>query len=139
MLITSTSVATIRPTDRRARLWPSAVVSGLVAAAATTTVAAIAHEFGSPPAISGKEIPLYAFAQLTLIGALLGAVIAKVLSARLQHPRRAFVRTAMVLAAMSIIPDLVVDTTIGARLTLVFTHAVASAIIVPALARRLAR
>jgi hypothetical protein len=40
---------------------------------------------------------------------------------------------------LSVVPDVVVDTTIPSRLILVLTHAVAAVIIIPALTRRLAR
>jgi len=138
MLITTTPANTSAH-DNPARLWTNALLAGLAAAATTTTAAGLTHAFGSPPAVSGEEVPLYAFAQLTLMGALLGAIIAKVISTRLRHPRRAFLRIACVLTVISIVPDVVVDATIGSRLTLAFTHVVAAAVIVPALARRLAR
>ncbi|MCU1360375.1 MAG: hypothetical protein JWN99_1664 [Ilumatobacteraceae bacterium] len=142
MLTTSSSNSSTvcsLPDESRVRLWPAALVSGLVAAAATTSVAALADALGSQPAVGGTTIPLAAFAQLTLIAALLGVMIAKVLSSRTRHPRQLFVRITSGLALVSIVPDCVIDATIGSRLTLVLTHAVAAVVVIPALARRLAR
>ena len=51
------------PTTRPA-LWRAGVVSSIVAAAATTAVAAIARAADVPLAVDGESIPLLGFAQL---------------------------------------------------------------------------
>lgn len=123
---TGTAVST-RP------LWKAGAVSGLVAAAATTTIAAVT----GPLEISGEAIPVYAFAQLTLIAVLVGTFLATRLVRRARTPRRTFVVTTVALTAGSLVPDVLADATTGTRLTLMATHLIAAAIVIPALATRL--
>jgi hypothetical protein len=118
-------------------LWRVGVVSGVVAAAATTAIAAAADASGHAIAVGGERIPLLGFAQLTIVGALLGLALAAVLSRRSARPRRTFLVATVVLSAASLVPDAVADATAGSKLLLMATHLVAAAIIVPALARRL--
>jgi hypothetical protein len=56
---------------------------------------------------------------------------------RASRPRRTFVTTAIALTLLSIVPDLLVNAQVSTKLTLVLTHFVAAAIVVPALASRL--
>lgn len=126
------------PTARRPRLWTVGLASGVVAAAATTAIAVAAHAGGVPLTVSGEAIPTLGYAQLTLVGAVLGILLAR-LARRSAHPRTAFVGTTVALTALSVVPDALVDATVASRLVLATTHVVAAAIIVPALARRLAR
>jgi hypothetical protein len=130
---TEVSGATIaRPT-----LWKAGVVSGFAAAVATTVIAAVARAADVSLAIDGEQIPLLGFAQLTLVGALIGTVIAKVMSKRARNARRTFAVTTVVLTALSLIPDVAADTSSASKLVLMVTHVVAAAIIVPTLAGRL--
>ena len=117
-------------------LWRAGIVSGVVAAAATTFVAAAAEAGGVSFEIDGEAIPLLGFAQLTLVGAVLGVAIAR-LCRRARRPRSTFVRTAVALTAFSIVPDLTMRFDTASRIALVITHVVAAGIIVPVLARRL--
>lgn len=121
---------------RRPRLWTAGLASGAVAAAATSVVAVAAQAAGVPLTISGEAIPTAGYAQLTLVGAALGIVLAR-LARRFAHPRTLFVRTTVALTALSVVPDALVDATVASRLVLAATHVVAAAIIVPVLARRL--
>jgi hypothetical protein len=117
-------------------LWRAGLGSGVVAAAATTVVAAVAEAGGVSFEIDGEAIPLLGFAQLTLVGAVLGVAIAR-LCRRSRRPRSTFVRIAVALTALSVVPDLTMRFDAASRIALVITHVVAAGIIVPVLARRL--
>jgi hypothetical protein len=127
---TSTGAA-VRP------VWRTGVTYGLVASAATTAVAGIAHAVGVSLDISGEEIPLAGFAQLTFVCTMVGTLLAAVLARRASRPRHTFVVTTFVLTALSIVPDVVADALVSTRMTLALTHVVAAAIVVPALSSRL--
>ena len=127
---TSTAVAGVRP------LWRAALVSGAVAAAVTTTIAAVAEAAGVSFESDGEPIPLLGFAQMTLLGTLLGLVIAR-FCRRAAHPRVVFVRITVALTALSVVPDLTMPFDTASRIVLVLTHVAAAAIVVPVLARRL--
>jgi len=136
---TATITTSATPTTAvRPSLWKPGLLAGLVAAAATTTIVVVARAADVPVAIQGEQIPLAAFAQLTLIATVVGIVIARVLSTRARHPRQTFVTTALALTAVSLVPDVVVDATTASKLVLFLTHLVAAAIVLPTLAKRLA-
>jgi peptidoglycan/LPS O-acetylase OafA/YrhL len=119
------------------RLWRAGLGAGVVAAAATTATALAADAAGVDVAVDGEQIPAAGFAQLTMVGALIGLLLARVLSRRARHPQRTFVRTTVVLTALSILPDVVADAPTATRVLLAATHVVAAAIVIPALASRL--
>ena len=121
---TRTTGASAHPVRR------AALVSGATAAVAVTALAAAADAAGVPFAIDGEAIPLLGFAQMVALGAVIGGVLAAVLR------RRAFVVLAVVLTALSCIPSITMPPDTATRLTLVATHVLAAAIIVPALARQ---
>jgi hypothetical protein len=127
------------PVATRPTLWKAGLVSGAIAAVATTVVAAVARAADVSLAIGGEQIPLLGFGQLTMVGALIGLAIAKVLSKRADRPQRTFVVTTVVLTALSLIPDITADTSNASKLVLMLTHVVASAIVIPTLANRLQR
>ena len=137
-LTTATPLTTTRSTAaaRTCRLWRPALASGVVAAVATTAIAAVARAAGVSFATDGEPIPLIAFAQMTLLGALLGFVIAR-LCRRATRPRGMFVRLTVALTALSVVPDVAMSFDAASRFVLVLTHATAAAIVVPVLARRL--
>lgn len=124
-------------TEPAPRLWRVGVVAGAAAAAATTLVALAADAVGVSLAVGGEQIPAAGFAQLTFVFALVGLALAAVLARRARNPRTTFVRTTLVLTAISLVPDVVADADMATRLTLGLTHVVAAAIVIPALARRL--
>ena len=131
---TRTSHAT-RPT-----VWRHGLAAALVAAAATTTLAALASAAGVSFADdTGASIPLAGFAQLTLVFSLLGVGMAAVMTRTARRPRRTFVGTAVVLTALSYVPDLTFGFDAASAATLIGLHTVAAAIVVPTLARRLPR
>ena len=121
----------------RPRLLVPGLISGAIAAIATSVTVVVAHAAGVPVAVGGEQIPVAGFAQFVLIGALIGVVLARVLSRRARRPRSTFVRTTVVLAALSIVPDLLVQASSGSKLVLILTHVIAAAIIIPTLAARL--
>jgi peptidoglycan/LPS O-acetylase OafA/YrhL len=118
-------------------LWKAAGVAGIAASVATTIVAGVASAAGVSLDVGGQSIPLPAFAQFTIVGTIIGTVVAIVLSHRAGRPRRTFVVTTMALTLASIVPDVLADAHTATKLTLALTHVVAAAIVIPALASRL--
>jgi peptidoglycan/LPS O-acetylase OafA/YrhL len=136
--VTSTT-ATSTLTPRRQPVRKHGLAAALVAAAATTALAAIALGAGASFADStGAGIPIAGFAPLTLVFSLVGVAIAAVMVRRARRPRSTFVRTAWALTALSFVPDLTFGFDHGSAATLIALHTVAAAIVVPALAGRLA-
>jgi hypothetical protein len=132
----ATTTSTTRPLAGVTRTLPRATVaSGLVAAAATTAVAAATHAAGVSLEIEGEMIPLLGFAQMTMLGAVIGGAILAGLNRFSGEARAWFLRTAVVLTAASCIPSVVWPDDAATIVTLVVTHVLAAAIVVPALAR----
>ena len=127
----------LRPVSNR-QLRRSGAFAGVVASVATTGVAVAADAIGVPIKIGGEAIPMAGFAQLTLFFSAVGVVIASVMARRAAHARATFVKTALVLTALSFVPDGLADAQSATKLTLMLTHVVAAAIVIPALAGRLA-
>jgi hypothetical protein len=133
------STVTTSPTTRtpaavstkRLPTWRTGLVTGLVAAAAVSVVAAVASAAGVPFEVDGEQIPALAFAQMVLLGTIIGIVVAR------RSRRTTFVRAAVVLTALSCVPSVALGTGAGSKLALVATHVLAAAIIVPRLARPL--
>jgi len=125
-----------RPGTNR-RLWKTGAVAGVSAAVATTVCAALAQAADVPLKVSGESIPALGFGQLTLVGAILGTILAVTLSRWARRPRRTFVTTTIALTALSIIPDVTADATTATQVVLALSHVVAAAIVIPALASRL--
>jgi hypothetical protein len=137
--ITATNVTSpSTPTASSRSIWKVATVSGIAAAVATTLTVVVARAADVAVAVQDEQIPLFGFAQLTFVGALIGLALAKVLSKRARHPHRTFVRTTVVLTALSIVPDVIADASTGSKLVLALTHVMAATIVVPAIASRLA-
>jgi hypothetical protein len=128
---------TVPATARRHPVLPATAVYGATAAVATATVAATAHAAGVPFEVDGEMIPVLGFAQLTVIGAILGGLTAATLNRTTVHARRWFVRIAVLLAALSCIPSIAFPPDFATKATLVATHLLAAAIMIPALARRI--
>jgi hypothetical protein len=133
MTATLTSPTTTSPsTTARPVVWRTGLVAGVAAAAATTAIAVAARAVDVPLAIDGKAIPVAAFAQLTLFFTAVGVLLARFIGRR-----SAFRTTTVVLAALSLVPDVAVSASTATKLTLMVTHVVAAAIVIPMLARRL--
>ncbi|MDG4786027.1 DUF6069 family protein [Micromonospora sp. WMMD1102] len=108
------------------------------ASVATTAVAAAGHAAGISLDVGGAPIPAMGFGVLTAIFSLVGVVIAVLLSRFARRPRRTFVRTTVLLTVLSLVPDVIVDAGAATKALLMLTHLVAAAIVIPAVARRLA-
>ena len=137
---TLTTPSASAPTVERRPVWKHGVTAAVVAATATTVLAAVASAAGVSFADStGASIPLAAFAQLTLVFSLVGVGTAAVMARKVRRPRRTFVRTAVALTALSLVPDLTFGFDAGSAATLITLHIVAAAIVVPTVAGRLTR
>ena len=141
MTATISATTTVPTATRSARrtLWLAGLASGAVAAVTTTAIAAIADATDHPLVVDGEKIPVLGFAQMTLIGAVIGVVLALVLRRRADRPRRTFTATTVALTALSCIPSVAMGAGDGAGNTtvLVATHLIAAAIVVPVLAARI--
>lgn len=124
-----------RSTRPASSLRRSTVVSGLVAGAATTAAAAAVHATGVSFEIEGEVIPLLGFAQMTVVGAVLGGLLVAGLNRWSDSARRRFVQAAVVLTALSCVPSVTMPDDAGTQVALVALHVLAAAIIVPVLAR----
>ncbi|QXC59629.1 hypothetical protein KSP35_14695 [Aquihabitans sp. G128] len=131
--IPTTTVDQARPA--RPTVAKAGLLAGAAAAIATTAVAAAARALDVPLTVGGEAIPVLGFGQVTLVCTLVGALLARSLGRRARSPRRTFVRTTVVLTALSLVPDLTAQATTATRATLVLTHLVAAALVIPALAR----
>jgi hypothetical protein len=137
---TITRTAPTTTSTRRFSLLKAGSAAGAAAAAITTTVAAAAHAAGVSFADrTGESIPVFAFAQLTFIGALLGVALAAGVRRRASQPRRTFTRVAWTLAAVSCIAPTLIGLGAASVAVLVVEHLVAAAIVIPQIATRLPR
>ncbi|WP_433802519.1 DUF6069 family protein [Actinomycetospora sp. CA-084318] len=125
-------------TTRTSSLVLGGLAATVVASLATSAVAAAGLVVGISLDVSGAPIPVPGFASLTAIFSVIGLVLALVLARTARSPRTAFVRTTVVLTALSLVPDVIADAAISTRLLLMVTHLVAAAIVIPVIARRLA-
>jgi uncharacterized protein DUF6069 len=133
---------TVNPTRAAASsigaLTRTGVAATAVASVATMTVAAGGHAAGISLDMAGAPIPVTGFGMLTAVFSLVGVVLAVVLSRTAGHPRRTFVRTTVVLTVLSLVPDAIADAAPATKALLMITHLIAAAIVIPAIARRLA-
>jgi len=117
-------------TTRRTPTWRSGLTTAVAGAAITTAVAAVVRAAGVELGVDGEPIPLLAFAQFVLIGAVIGIVVARHVG------RTTFIRVTVALTALSCVPSLAWGTSAADKVGLVCTHLVAAAIIIPRYARR---
>ena len=113
------------------------LTAAAVAAAATATVAAAGEFAGISLVVGGAPIPVSGFAVLTVIFSVVGLVLALVLDRSARRPRTAFVRTTIVLTALSLVPDVLADASAATKVVLMLAHVVAATIVIPTIARRL--
>ncbi|MEU5884296.1 DUF6069 family protein [Spirillospora sp. NPDC047279] len=138
MSVTTTATATAAaPAATVKPLIANGLIATVAAAAATAAVAAAGELAGISLAVAGKPIPLSGFATLTAIFSVMGLGLALVLARTARRPRTAFVRTTLVLTALSLVPDVLADAAVTTKMLLMLTHLVAAAIVIPAIARRL--
>jgi FtsH-binding integral membrane protein len=125
-------------------------VAGAIAAAAGATVlyayGALAQALsvpmraGDPGASHAQAITPANFAVGVVFATVAGTILAMILAARAADPARAFLRTALVLVAVSLVFPLAASHTPAAtRLTLALGHLIAAAIVIPLITLRLAR
>ena len=114
-------------------------LASLVAVVATTAAAGLATALGVELEVpeDGETIPLSGIAFVTGVFSLAGVVIAAALARWTSRPRRNFVRTTLVLTALSLVPPWVVGAAASTSVTLVVLHLVAAAVVIPTLARTL--
>lgn len=126
--------------DTRTTAMPLAaagVAAAAVASTATTVIAAAGSAAGISLDMGGEPVPVLGFGMLTAVFSLVGLALTAVLARRARHPQATFVRTTLVLTALSLVPDALADAAPSTKALLVLTHLVAAAIVIPALARRL--
>jgi peptidoglycan/LPS O-acetylase OafA/YrhL len=133
--MTATLTAPTSTTTKQIRR--TGLLAGLAAAVATSTTAAVASAFDVSLKVGGEAIPVIGFAQLTFVAAIIGTVMAVVMSHRARRPRHAFVVSTIALTALSIVPDVTADALTSTRLLLALTHVIAASIVIPALSSRL--
>ena len=136
--LTTTTVRSETSARPSRQLRRHGAVAGAVAAVATVGVAGAADAMGVPITVGGESIPLLGFAQLTLVATAIGVVLASVFARKASRPRHTFVTTTLALTALSFVPDVLADAQTATKFTLVLTHVVAAAIVIPTLASRLA-
>ncbi|SIM70112.1 hypothetical protein SAMN04489832_1499 [Micromonospora cremea] len=136
--MTATLNATGATTSTVGALIRTGVLAAVAASAATMVVAAVGHAAGVSLDMGGAPIPVAGFGVLTAAFSLIGVVVAALLTRFARRPRRTFVRTTVVLTVLSLVPDVIADAGAGTKALLMLTHLVAAAIVIPAVARRLA-
>ena len=110
--------------------WKRGLATGAVGAVAATAIAAAFQAAGHPLSVTDGAIPALAFAQMVLLSAVVGIVIARHTS------RSTFYRVTVALTVLSCAPDLALGDGLLSKAGLILTHVVAAVIIVPRLARR---
>ncbi|MFI6332822.1 DUF6069 family protein [Micromonospora chersina] len=136
--MTTTATTTHATTSTFGVMIRNGVFATVAASAATTAVAAAGHAAGVSLDVGGAPIPVAGFGVLTAAFSLIGVVIAALLLRFARRPRRTFVRTTVVLTVLSLVPDVIADAGAATKVLLMLTHLVAAAIVIPAVARRLA-
>jgi hypothetical protein len=136
--MTTTLTTTRTAASSIGSLIGSGALATAAASAATMAVAAAGHAAGISLDMGGAPIPVTGFGVLTAVFSLVGVVLAVVLAYRSGNPRRAFVRTTVVLTVLSLVPDVIADAGAATKALLMLTHLVAAAIVIPVIARRLA-
>jgi hypothetical protein len=127
-------------------LAATGAVATVAAAAATVVTAAAAKAVDVPMQVAAaadeaaQDIPLWAFAQLTVFSAVIGVLLAIALNRYTRRPAGTFVVVTTLLTVVSFVgPITAHHATTATRVVLGLTHVIAAAIIIPALAARLAR
>ena len=130
----------------RRPVWQVSYLAGLAASVAVETWGLAARAVGVPMRAAGPgshhatPVTVGMFATGTMV-VTFWLTFAVILMARFsKHPRRTYLRTALPLLALSLAAPLTAaDTPVSAKLTLAAAHLIAGAIIIPVVARRLAR
>ena len=114
-------------------------VATLVAMAATAVVAAFARALGVDFAVSNSDetIPVSGIAVVTGFFSVVGVIIAAALLRWSTRPAEWFVRTAVTLAAISLVPPVLLGEDAATATALVGLHLIAATVMIPTLARSL--
>jgi hypothetical protein len=112
------------------------LIAGIAGAAVATAFAAVASAAGVPFEIDGEAIPVGGFATMTLLGAVLGAVLLLVTNRYAAQPRRRFLQVTVALTALSCVPSVTMPPDTASKMALVAAHVLAAAVTVPVLARQ---
>ena len=114
-------------------------IATLAAMVATTLSAALARAVGVDFEIpdGGETIPLSGFAVVTGFFSVVGVVIAAALLRWSARPAERFVRTAVTLTAISLVPPLLSGADTATTTALLGLHLVAATVMIPTLARSL--
>jgi hypothetical protein len=140
------STPTIRTTSRLAKLpvWVAGGFAAMAGAAVLYAYGTLAKALGVPMrageigARHAQAITPASFATGVVFCTAAGTILAMVLARRAAHPARAFLRTSLVLVAISLVFPLAASHTATAtRLTLALGHLIAAAIVIPVITSRL--
>ena len=114
-------------------------IATLAAMLATTLAAALAQAVGVDFEVpdGGETIPLSGFAVVTGFFSVVGVVIAAALLRWSARPAERFVRTAVTLTAISLVPPLLSGADTATITALVGLHLVAATVMIPTLTRSL--
>jgi hypothetical protein len=135
--ITAARVTTTASAPTVGSLLRDGAGATVVAALATSAIAAAGPAVGISVDIAGTTIPASGFATLTVVFSVIGLLIAVGLRRFARHPRTTWFRTTVALTAISLVPDVLADAATTTKMLLMVTHLVAAAIVIPAVARRL--
>ena len=136
--IPTTSETRVIQGSGAARYVRAGLVAGAGAAGATSAIAFVVDQVGLTLEAQGKGFPALAFAQVSLFGAIIGVVLAAVLTRKARRPRHTFVVTTVVLTVLSFVPPVLIGAGVGTVLVLELMHVVAALIVIPAISTRLA-
>lgn len=132
-----TTTTTTSPTTSARPVWTAAALSGVLAALATSSVAALGSQAGVSLDVDGEPIPIAGFVTMTVLAVVVGYILAIALNRWASRPRRIFILTTVVLTAASFIPDLTFPMETSTRALLITAHLVAASIVIPSVASRL--
>lgn len=126
-------------TPRLRGLAATGLTSALAAMVATTIAAVLARAIGVDFEIpdGGEAIPLSGIAMVTGFFSVVGIAIAGALLRWSARPAERFVRTAVSLTAISLVPPLLVGAHPSTTSALIGLHLVAATVMIPTLARSL--
>ncbi len=126
-------------THRLRGLAGTGFIATLAAMIATTLAATLAQAVGVDFEVpdGGETIPLSGFAVVTGVFSVVGIGIAAALLRWSARPAERFVRTAVSLTAISLVPPLLSEASTATTAALIGLHLVAATVMIPTLARSL--
>lgn len=124
--------------SRGRRLAVTGLGAAVAAAALNAVVAGLARAAGVDLEVTGGEaIPVSGIAFVTVVFSVLGVLIAAALSRWSDSPVQWWLRTTVVLTAVSLVPPFLAAADAGTAATLLALHLLAAAVVVPVVARTL--